>query len=77
MRNHDRFRDPMRELDLLLDDLTMHRDVEPARTATALRTRCMLLVLLSTAVLPVYALKHSDVDMPATSKPRDASSAVH
>jgi hypothetical protein len=74
MRNHDRFRDPMRELDLLLDDL---RDVEPARTATALRTRCMLLVLLSTAVLPVYALKHSDVDMPATSKPRDASSAVH
>ena len=52
MLNDDRCPDPKREIDLLLlEDLMMRRNVQPTKTARALQTTCMLLMLLGVGVI--------------------------
>jgi hypothetical protein len=74
MPDHDRRPDPMREIDqLLLEDLMMRRNFQPTKTAMALQTTCMLLVLLGVGVIFAYALRHPDVGAAATPQVRDSS----
>jgi hypothetical protein len=77
MPSDDRHHDPMRELDLLLlEDLMMRRNFQPTRTATALQTTSMLLVLLGVGVIFAYALRNPDAGTAATSQTGDASSTI-
>jgi hypothetical protein len=67
----------MREPDrLLLEDLMMRRSFQPTRTATALQTASLLIVLLGVGVIFAYALRHPDVGTAATSQIGDASSTI-
>lgn len=51
--------DPMRELDILiLEDLTMRRELQPTRLATTLQLTSLLLVLLGVAVIFVHSLRY-------------------
>jgi hypothetical protein len=77
MPGDDRHHDPMRELDLLLlEEMMMRRNFQPTRTATALQTMSMLLVLLGVGVIFAYALRNPDAGTAATSRLGDASSTI-
>jgi hypothetical protein len=62
MPDHEQFTDPMREVDLLLlEDIMMRRTLEPTKSEVALKTICMLLILLGVGVIFAHTLKHPDV----------------
>ena len=74
MEKDDRHHDPMRELDLLLlEDIMMRRHFQPTKTAMALQTTCMLLVLLGVGVMFAHTLLHPEVD---TAQIRDLGGQV-
>jgi hypothetical protein len=62
--------DPMREIDLLLlEEITMHRTIQPDVRATVLRTACMLLVLTGLLGLVIHAVTHRDAASMAAAPP--------
>ena len=62
--------DPMREIDLLvLEEITMHRTIQPDVRATVLGTACMLLVLTGLLGLCIHAVTHRDAASMASAPP--------
>jgi hypothetical protein len=62
--------DPMREIDLLLlEEITMHRTIQPDVRATVLGTACMLIVLTGLLGLVIHAVTHRDAASMASAPP--------